>query len=90
MPDHGEILDHLRGMVDQTVSYRGIVCRLAEVLDEPARIILAPVGPARTIVEDSYGHPASRGREFLELLVFDDKGELSDEIRQVVLPTRQE
>jgi hypothetical protein len=89
MPDRSEILDQLRSMIDRAVSYRGIVCRLAEVLDEPARIVLVPAGPAGTIVEDSYGHPASKGREFLELPVFDDSGGLSDEIRQVALP-RQE
>lgn len=89
MPDRSEILDQLRSMIDQTVSYRGILCRLAEVLNEPARIVLVPVGPARTIVEDSYGHPAGKGPEFLELPVFDDDNELSDEIRQVALRRRE-
>ena len=90
MSDHSQILDRLRAMVEQPVSYLGIPCRLAEVLDEPARIVLAPVGPARTIVQDSYGHPTGKGREFLALLVFDDQGGLSDEIRQVTVSARQD
>jgi len=89
MPDRSEIIDQLRSMIDHTVRYRGILCRLAEVLNEPARIVLVPVGRARTIIEDSYGHPAGRGPEFLELPVFDEDNELSNEIRQVAL-RRQE
>lgn len=85
MPDRTEILDRILALLDRAVSYRGEVYRLAEVLEDPARIILAPVGPTRIIMADSYGHPAGRGHEFIELRVFDDIGNLSEEIRLVSL-----
>jgi hypothetical protein len=36
-------------------------------------------------VADSYGHPAGRGPEFVELAIFDDAGNLSEEIRSITL-----
>ena len=81
-----EELDRLRAWLGHTVSYRSRHYRLAEILDEPARLILAPIGPNRGIVADSYGHPVGRGPEFLELPVFDESGEVSEELRTVALP----
>jgi hypothetical protein len=36
-------------------------------------------------VADSYGHPAGRGPEFVELAIFDEAGNLSEEIRSITL-----
>jgi hypothetical protein len=90
MSDRAEILDRIRTLLDSPVSYRGEACRLAEVLEDPARIILTPVDPTRIIMTDSYGHPTGRGHEFIELRVFDDVGDLSEDFRLVSLAERFE
>jgi len=59
--------------------------RLAEVLDDAGTVILAPTGPNAGIVMDSYGHPAGRGPEFLELPLFDEAGGLSEDLRLITL-----
>jgi hypothetical protein len=85
MPDVEKTLDRLRQLLGHTVGYGGGSYRLAEVLEDTRMLILAPTGPNEGIVADSYGHPAGRGPEFIELAVFDEAGNLSEEILSITL-----
>ena len=85
MPDIQETLDRIRQLMGRTVGYAGGRYRLAEVLEDTRTLILAPTGPNEGIVADSYGHPAGRGPEFVELAVFDEAGNLSEEILSITL-----
>jgi len=85
MSRRAETIDRIRDLLGATVGYRGASYRLVELLEETDTVILEAIGPRTGIVEDSYGHPASRGPEFIELSLFDETGELSDEIRLVSL-----
>jgi len=85
MRRRAEAIDRIRDLLGDTVDYRGASYRLVELLEETETVILEAIGPRTGIVEDSYGHPAGRGPEFLELPLFDETGELSDEIRLVSL-----
>ena len=85
MPDIQETLDRIRQLMGRTVGYAGGRYRLAEVLEDTRTLILAPTGPTEGIVADSYGHPAGRGPEFVELAVFDEAGNLSEEILSITL-----
>lgn len=85
MADIQETLDRIRQLLGRTVAYGGGRYRLAEVLEDTRTLILAPTGPNDGIVADSYGHPAGRGPEFIELEIFDEAGNLSDEILSITL-----
>ena len=85
MPDIQETLDRIRQLLGRTVGYCGDRYRIAEVLEDTRTLILAPTGPNEGIVADSYGHPAGRGPEFVELAVFDEAGNLSEEILSITL-----
>jgi hypothetical protein len=85
MPERTETLDRIKKLLGRTVGYRGESYQLAEVLDDAGTVILAPTGPNAGIVTDSYGHPAGRGPEFLELPLFDEAGGLSEDIRLITL-----
>jgi len=85
MPLREDILDRLAALLGRPVTFLGKPYRLAELLRGPARIVLAPTGPARSVVQDAYGHPAAVGHEFVELPVFDSAGGLNEDIRLVCL-----
>ena len=85
MPDIQKTLDRIRQLLGHTVGYRGGRYRLAEILEDTRTLILAPTGPNEAIVADSYGHPAGRGQEFIELAVFDEAGNISEEVLSITL-----
>lgn len=80
MSDSEDILQRIRSLLGTHVRLGDCAYRLTEVLDDPPKIVLAPVDPVSTIVADSYGHPAGKGPGFVELPVFDENGRLNGDV----------
>jgi hypothetical protein len=83
----GITLDHLKSLVGSELRYQGLRCILVEVLDEPAVVVLRPIGAAPVIQADNFGKPMRHAPQLFELPVFGPDGvTLSAELGLISLP----
>jgi hypothetical protein len=87
MAQHGITLDRLKSLVGSELRYQGLRCILVEVLDEPAVVVLRPIGAAPVIQADNFGKPMRHAPQLFELPVFAPDGvTLSTELGLISVP----
>jgi hypothetical protein len=80
-------LDRLKSLVGSELRYQGLRCILVEVLDEPAVVVLRPIGAAPVIQADNFGKPMRHAPQLFELPVFAPDGvTLSAELGLISVP----
>lgn len=84
MAELAQMLVRLRRLEGEIVRYHGQQFRLTEVLEDPPEVVLEPLDRGGDIVTDSYGHPRHHGTQFTELRIFDEDGEISAEVANLL------
>jgi hypothetical protein len=80
-------LERLRSLIGAEVRYQGMRCTLVDVLDEPAMVVLRPIGADPVIQSDTFGQPMRHAPPLYELPVFGPDGvSPSAELQMISLP----
>ncbi|MCP5196323.1 MAG: hypothetical protein H6974_06010 [Gammaproteobacteria bacterium] len=67
--------DKLKALLDQTLTYRGISCRVIEILaDEPA-LVLRDQEHRRILQANQYGDAGEHGPRIFTVALFDTRGD---------------
>lgn len=83
----GTTLERLKSLVGAQLRYQGMPCTLIEVLDQPAVVVLRPVGAPPVIQEDNFGKPMRHAPQLYELPIFASDGvSLSAELQMISVP----
>lgn len=73
-------IEQLRGMIGMTVSYRGIVCCVIEVLEDGPALVLLDHERGITLQSDQFGEPGRQVPETYVVPVWEHGGdELHDD-----------
>ena len=77
----------LRRAVGQEVVFEGARCRVHDLVDEPAILVLKRLEDPGTVQADTFGKPARRAPGFIEIPVFSDDGSgPSEALKRVSFP----
>ena len=80
-------VQRLRSLVGAELRYQGMRCVLVEVLEDPAMLVLRPIGAEPVIQADNFGKPMRHAPQLFELPVFAPDGvTLSAELQLISLP----
>jgi len=84
MNDADPFIERLRQLIGRNCSFYGRDCRVVEVLNADARLVLETHEETPPIQIDQYGQAAYRSNEHIEVALFDAAGELSEELQHLL------
>ncbi|ESQ13599.1 MAG TPA: hypothetical protein DDY14_02820 [Chromatiaceae bacterium] len=84
MNDADIFIQRLRQLIGQNCSFYGRDCRIVEILMAEAHVVLECREATPPIQADQYGQAISRANEHIEVALFDDAGELSEELMDLL------
>ncbi len=85
MNDADPFTERLRQLIERNSrNFYGRDCRVVEVLNADARLILETREARPPIQIDQYGQASSRSNEHIEVALFDAAGDLSEELQHLL------
>lgn len=89
MNDAEAFTERLRSLIERDCRFYGRDCRIVELLAGEAQIVLEIREATPPIQPDQYGQAVSRSYEHVEVSLFDDTGELSEDLMHLLDGVRE-
>jgi hypothetical protein len=80
MTDAEPFIERLHQLIGRDCHFYGHRYRIVEILDNDARVVLESRDTTPPIQVDQYGQATYRGSEHIEVEMFDQGGELSEDL----------
>jgi hypothetical protein len=84
MNDSQSFMERLRRIIGRECRFYGRSCRVVEILIDEGLLVLESREPTPPIQADQYGQAAYRANDHIEVTLFDQAGDLSEDLMQLL------
>ena len=84
MNDSAPFINRLHQIIGRDCRFYGRSCRIVEILVDEGRLVLETHESTPPIQADQYGQAAYRANDHIEVALFDQSGELSEDLMHLL------